>query len=94
LTTDGLTKRIYKVIGLSNQKINRPSGKIDEYATIVLKHNHESRPGIDLKTQDGAFNQDESYKAQRKMNHNQFNALVEGYDFYISPIGEIKKIEK
>jgi CRISPR-associated endonuclease Csn1 len=89
-----IIRRTYKIIGLSNQRILRNSGKIDEYATIVLKYINEARPGIDLKTLDGAFKNDEPYMAQRKLNHNQFNALVEGIDFKISPIGELKRIER
>ncbi len=89
-----INKRTYKVIGLSVQRIISSNGKINEYATIVLKQINEARPGVELKTLDGAYKSNEAYMAQRKMNHNQFNALVEGFDFYISPIGELKKIEK
>jgi len=80
-------KRLYKVIGLSVQRIKAKSGKINEYATIVLKHSNEARPGVDIRTQDGAFQVNEPYMAQRKLNHNQFNAFVEGYDFTLSPLG-------
>ena len=34
-----------------------------------------------------------SLNAQRKMNHNQFNALVEGVDFNLSVLGEIKRLK-
>lgn len=90
LNSNDINKRCYKVIGLSSQRIQN---KYD-YATIVLKYNKEARPGTDLKTLDGSFMKDEPYMAQRKMNHNQFNALVEGFDFFITPIGELKRIEK
>jgi hypothetical protein len=31
--------------------------------------------------------------AQRKLSHNQFNALVEGVDFKLTPLGKIVRIE-
>jgi CRISPR-associated endonuclease Csn1 len=46
----------------------------------------------DLKTQDGEFKSDEGYIAQRKLSHNQFNALLEGVDFNIDPLGNINRI--
>ena len=85
-----LDKRLYKIVGLSNQRIKRPSGKIDEYATIVLRHNKVAIAASELKTTDGIFKTDEPYIPQRKMNHNQFNALVEGVDFMMSTLGEIE----
>jgi len=87
-----IKKRLYKVIGLSNQRIVRPSGKIDEYATIVLRNNQEARQASDLKTLDGVFTSDEEYKPQRKLNHNQFNALIEGIDFNLTTLGKLTKL--
>jgi len=87
-----IRKRLYKVVGLSNQRIVRPSGKIDEYATIVLRFHQEASSATDLKTQDGLFKANEEYKAQRKLNHNQFNALIEGFEFKISSLGKIVKL--
>ena len=87
-----IKKRLYKVIGLSNQRIVRPSGKIDEYATIVLRNNQEARQASDLKTLDGVFTSDEEYKPQRKLNHNQFNALIEGIDFKLTTLGKLTKL--
>jgi CRISPR-associated endonuclease Csn1 len=89
-----LKKRIYKIVGLSNQKIRGTNDKTYEFATIVMRFHQEASQASDLKTLDGVFNKEEEYKAQRKLNHNQFNALVEGYDFKLSTLGEIIKIEK
>ena len=89
ISKEELKKRLYKIVGLSNQRIVRPSGKIDEYATIVMRFHQEASAATDLKTQDGKFVANEEYKAQRKMNHNQFNALIEGVDFKFSSLGEI-----
>jgi len=88
-----ISKRLYKVIGLSNQRIKSKAGKINEYATIVLRFHQESRPSSELKVQDGVFVRNEDYKAQRKLNHNQFNALIEGLNFEISTLGEIKRMD-
>jgi len=41
---------------------------------------------------DGVFKVDEEYKALRKMNHNQFNALIEGVEFKINIIGDTMRI--
>lgn len=92
LEPNDIKKRLYKVVGLSIQRIKRPSGKIDEYATIVLRFHQEANQASDLKTFDGAFTKDEPYMGQRKLNHNQFNALIENIDFKISLLGKIEKI--
>jgi CRISPR-associated endonuclease Csn1 len=89
-----IRKRLYKIIGLSNQRIVRPTGKIDEYATIVLRFHQTALPSKDLKIQDGKFQANEEIKQQRKLNHNQFNALVEGVDFTLNSLGELRKIKK
>ena len=89
-----LAQRLNKIIGLSVMKLLRDSGKIDEYGVLVMKHVNEARPGIDMKIKSGTYKIDESYVALRRLYHTQFDALVEGFDFYLSPIGEIKKIEK
>ncbi|MDT8394298.1 MAG: HNH endonuclease domain-containing protein [Bacteroidales bacterium] len=87
-----LRKRLYKIIGLSNQKIKSSSGKLNEYATIVMRFHQEATPASDLKVKDGLFVAGEEYKAQRKLNHNQFNALIEGFDFELTTLGEIKRL--
>ncbi|MBR8535470.1 type II CRISPR RNA-guided endonuclease Cas9 [Carboxylicivirga sediminis] len=92
LDNEQIKRRLYKVAGLSNQRIKRPSGKIDEYATIVLRFHQEASPASELKTIDGEYKRDEKYKGQRKLNHNQFNALIENIDFTISPLGKIEAI--
>ena len=83
--TEDLSKRLYKVIGISEQK----QGKYN-YGVLNFRHHLEARPDKDLKKEDGEFKQEESYRAIIKMSHNQFNALVEGYDFDLTITGEIK----
>lgn len=91
ISKNDIKRRLYKIIGLSNQRIIRKSGKVDEYATIVLRFHQEASPASKLKVEDGKFQIIEQFKAQRKMNHNQFNALVEGFDFTLSPIGRLTR---
>ncbi|MDF1570520.1 MAG: HNH endonuclease domain-containing protein [Bacteroidales bacterium] len=93
LEVEDLKRRLYKVIGLSIQRIKRLSGKTDNYATIVLRFHQEAKAASDLKVLDGSFRCDETYMAQRKMNHNQLNALFEGVDFKISPLGKISRLK-
>ena len=90
LNASELNRRLYKITGLSVQRVLSSNGKVNEYATIVMRFHQEARPAKDLATEDGKFREGEAYKAVRKVNHNQFNALVEGYDFVISYLGQIK----
>lgn len=83
-----IKKRLYKVVGLTIQSIQSKYN----FGIIVMRHHQEASAAAELKVQDGAFLNDEQYKAQRKLNHNQFNALVEGYDFKINVLGQIEKI--
>jgi CRISPR-associated endonuclease Csn1 len=89
------TGRIYIIEGLSIQRIVRPSGKIDEYGSIMLRHNKEARKADDIKKDnykpDGDFKLKEN-KPTRKMNHNQFRAFVEGIDFRVLSSGRFEKI--
>lgn len=86
LSNEEIARRLYKIVGLSEQVIQ---GKY-HYGTIVLKLHNEARPTSDLKVADGKFKQDEIKKTFRKLNHNQFDAIVEGEDFTISPLGELE----
>ncbi|MGL4326993.1 MAG: type II CRISPR RNA-guided endonuclease Cas9, partial [Tannerellaceae bacterium] len=89
-----LQERYYIITGLSiDAKKNKKTDKEYLFATIVLRHAIEARPSTALKVQDGAFFVGEDYKPLRKLNHNQFNALVEGIDFKFNILGGIEKIE-
>lgn len=82
------TKRLYKVIGLSSMVI----AKKYLYGTILLKYHQEARMSTELKARSGEFHQDENTRPIISMLHTQFKALVEGYDFTINEIGEIKRL--
>nr|AME16448.1 CRISPR-associated protein Cas9 [uncultured bacterium] len=92
LTISEVDKRLYKVVGMSVNRI-KSDVKTFEFGNIVLRHNKEASPATLLKIQDGEFKSDENYIAQRKLSHNQFNALVEGVDFSLSVLGEIKRLK-
>jgi CRISPR-associated endonuclease Csn1 len=89
-----LKGRIYIIEGLSIQRINS-SGNQYDFGVIMFRYFKEARKSEDLKHDkykpDGIFKLDES-KPTRKMNHNQFNAFVEGIDFKVLSSGKIEKL--
>lgn len=89
-----LRNRIYIIEGLSIQR-QVVSGKLYEFGIIMLRYFHEARKADDIKKDkikpDGVFKLNEE-KPLRKMNHNQFNAFVEGVDFKVLPTGRIERI--
>ena len=66
-------------------------GKKYKYGMVSLKHSQEARPSSECSEKKGTFKNGEEYRAKIVMNHNQFNALVEGVDFDINVLGEIKR---
>jgi CRISPR-associated endonuclease Csn1 len=89
-----LKGRIYIIEGLSIQRINS-SGKQYDFGVIMFRYFKEARKSEDLKIDkykpDGIFKLEES-KPTRKMNHNQFNAFVEGIDFKVLSSGKIERV--
>ncbi|MBR2637380.1 MAG: CRISPR-associated protein Csn1 [Bacteroidaceae bacterium] len=81
-----LSKRLYKVTGMSSMVIQ----KRYEYGVMTLKHHQEARPAGELKAKNGEWKIGEDYRPMIIINHNQLNALVEGYDFELTVTGEIK----
>lgn len=81
-----LTKRLYKVTGMSTMLIQKKYN----YGMLTLKHHQEARPAGDLKAKNGEWCIGEEYRPMIIINHNQLNALVEGYDFELTVTGEIK----
>jgi CRISPR-associated endonuclease Csn1 len=80
-------KRLYKVIGLSTIPVGTSYGK------ITLLHHQEARPAKDLNARNGAYKCNEEYRAQIVITHNQLNALVQGFDFQITVLGQIEWIK-
>lgn len=81
------SRRLYKVIGMSILNISGNS-----YARITLKYHEEARPGTELKAKNGAFVQNEEHRPCILMLHTQIKALIQGYDFEINELGEIKRL--
>lgn len=81
-----LSRRLYKVIGLSTL----PVGK--GYGSINLRFHQEARPSTDssAKSKNGAWQQGEDIRPGIIVLHTQFNALVQGQDFTISETGTIQ----
>lgn len=85
-----LTKRLYKVTGMSTLSTKSSAGNTLKYGTIVLKHHQEARPAGELKAKNGVWKTGEKYRPLIKLLHSQLNAYVEGYDFELTVTGEVK----
>lgn len=81
-----LTKRLYKITGLSYSPITPTLS----YGVVVMRYHQEARMAKDVKIKKGAYSNDEELRPAISMLHTQFNALVEGEDFTINALGEIK----
>ena len=86
-STNELNRRMYKVVGLSSMVINGCS-----YATITMRHHEEARQSKDIKAKNGAYKQGEQLRPAIVMLHTQLSVLVQGYDFDINELGEIKRL--
>ena len=73
-----ICKRLYHVTG------------IEKDGRITLIHNQEARESETLKKKPGAFNAVDGYCPKRRISISDFHALVEGVDFEINAIGEIR----
>lgn len=82
-----IEKRLYKVTGLSSMTVNGSN-----YGSIVFTFHQEAKKSGDIKKKNGVFKQNEEYRAGIVMLHTQINALVEGVDFKINEMGEIKRL--
>ena len=83
-----IVPRLYVITGLSTSSTTI-GGKTYRYGMVSLKHAQEARPSSECKEKKGVYKVGEEYRAKIVMNHNQFNALVEGVDFKINVLGEI-----
>lgn len=84
-TPKELNRRLYKVVGLSILNVGNRS-----YGRITLLHHEEARQSKDVKVLNGAYKQGEELRPAILMLHTQLRALVQGYDFEINELGEIK----
>lgn len=59
---------------------------------MVLVHHQEARPASDLIAESGAYNYDGVLKPMLRISFNQFKALIQGVDFEINDLGEIRRL--
>ena len=83
-----LQRRLYKVSGLSSMVI---SGKYN-FGTIEMVYHQDARPSTEIKKINGEFKSGEEFRAGIKMLHSQIRALVQGVDFEINDLGEIRRL--
>lgn len=84
-TQKELSKRLYKVTGLSSMTIQQKY----HYGTITLKHHQEAKSASELTEKKGLWTEDEAYRPVIGLNHNQAKFLVEGKDFTLTVTGRI-----
>ena len=89
LTNEQLKSRLYRVVGLSL----KPAGDLT-YGLITLRYHQEAKQAKDLKAKNGAFKANEEHRPLIAMLNTQFNALIEGVDFELTLLGEVKPIKK
>ncbi len=80
-----LSKRLYKVTGLSTLTIQKKY----YYGTITLKHHLEARPTSELKAKNGLWHIGEELRPVISLYHTQLKVWVEGVDFNITETGRI-----
>ena len=83
-----LQKRLYKVTGMSSMVIQ---GKY-EFGTIEMVHHQDARSSTEIKKVNGVYASNEEFRSGIKMLHTQFNSLVQGVDFDINDLGEIRRL--
>lgn len=59
---------------------------------IYMMHHQEAREKKDLEEKSGSFRINEEYRPIIVNSYNQFNALVQGVDFEINDLGEIRRL--
>lgn len=83
-----LQKRLYKVTGMSSMVIQ---GKY-EFGTIELVHHQNAKPSSEIKKINGEYKSGEEFRPGIKMLHSQIRALVQGVDYDINDLGEIRRL--
>lgn len=81
-----LVKRLYKVVGLSSMVISSYY-----YGTISLVYHQDARQSTEIKLKNGVYKTGEEFRSGIKMLHTQIKALIQGVDFEINDLGEIRR---
>lgn len=63
---------------------------------LTLRHNQEAREAgiLNSETTSGAYKTSDSYRSQIRISLGDFHALVEGEDFEINSVGDIKLLNR
>lgn len=80
---EDIIKRLYYITGLSLS---------ESYGMVTLTHAQEARDKLDI--QKGAFKMGEVYRPKINLRQTQFQGLIEGVDFNINILGDIKPLNK
>ena len=83
-----LQRRLYAITGLSYS----PNNNGNDYGTITLIHHQDARPKNEIKPSKGAFRINGEFRSGIILYHTQFKALINGVDFELNDLGEIKRI--
>lgn len=83
----GMQKRLYKVTGMSSMVVSS-----NVYGIINLTYHQEARPSSEIKFKNGVYKQSEDFRQGIKLLHTQFKALVQGVDFELNDLGNIKRL--
>ena len=89
ISAKDVVRRLYKIRGMSSMTVQG-----NTYGTIEMIFHEESRKSTELKAKNGAFKQNEEHRPVIKMLHTQIRALVEGYDFTLNELGEVKFLNR
>ena len=84
---NNMQRRLYKVTGFSSMIV---SGC--EYGTISLIFHQSAKPSSEIKLKNGKYTKGEVFREGIKMLHTQFKALIQGVDFELNELGEIKRL--
>ena len=87
LDRKNLQKRLYKVTGMSILVVSS-----NTYGRINLVHHQDARSSSDIKISNGAFKAEADFRSGIMLLHTQFKALVQGVDFEINDLGEIRRL--
>ena len=87
LDRKNLQKRLYKITGLSILVVSS-----NKYGRIYLVHHQDARASSEIKYINGAFRSEGELRAGMMLLHTQFNSLVQGVDFEINDLGEIRRL--
>lgn len=87
LDRKNLQKRLYKVTGMSILVVST-----NTYGRINMVHHQDARPSSDVKITNGAYKADADFRSGIMLLHTQFKALVQGVDFEIDDLGEIRRL--